>query len=109
MNHIQNNAFKFIKNEYNINDQLSFYEEYKEEALEILQDNFAIVLHIIVTCNIGVEAGGEDDEFLACLENKYITIKIIELYKSDTNDEEIEVDTIFKENLETLLNSQLTQ
>lgn len=107
MNHIQRNAFQYIKDEININDQIDFFDEYHEEQVEIFQNNFAIVIDLVATANIGSEEGGEPDEIIPTLTNKQITIKQIYLYKNDTNDDEIEVDESFKNNIEKLLNNQL--
>lgn len=107
MNTIQKNAYQYIKDEVNINEQIDFFDEWHEEQIEIFQNNFAIVISLDATANIGVEVGGEDDEMLPVLNDKHITVKKIELYKSDTNDEEIEVDKQFIDKIETLLNGQL--
>lgn len=107
MNYIQKNAYKYIKDEININDQIDFFDEWHTEQVEIFQDNFAIVIDLEATANIGSEEGGESDEIIPTLTNKMITVKKVQLYKSDTNDEEIEVDESFRHNIEILLNNQL--
>ena len=94
----------YLEEEYDINDDLELHEERSELNIEIESYNAHIDLELVVTGTTFTEEGGEPDEYLSGLRNKYIEIKNMTYYEDE---EEADYPETFKDRMQSLFNEQL--
>ena len=110
MNHFQRKVHQEIKDNFDINSAIDFFDESHEDTIEIEKDNFYLELELFIYAKMDQEIGGEDDEVLFVMKNKSIEIKSINLWhinRHNKEDKEIDVDEPFKVRIEKLLNGQI--
>ena len=95
---------EYLENDYDLNEHIHFFAESHEFNIEIKTGDVNADLKIIGTATTGSEEGGEPDEFLYFVRDKYLYLKEITLYG-----DEIEIDTTetFRKKIEEILNTQM--
>lgn len=96
---------EYLKEEYNLEDEVDFLAESTIYAIEIEALGIAININFVGSATLQEEEGGEPDEILYCLSNKSIEIEKLEEYDSDG--EEVIVSDLFKNAVESALNEKL--
>lgn len=110
MNHFQRKLFNHLKENFDINSEIDFFDEGHSQQIEIIQDNFFCEINLYVWAKMDQEIGGEDDEVLFIMKDKSVEIQTISLWHTNIGtgeDIEIEVTESFKDNITKVLNSQI--